>query len=155
MKDEPKTPKFPWWAIPLIALASFRFEYRWESGASFRYDGTVTALFIIGVILAVMVFGVTKRVQEVLKARNLISEVPRSPLWSLLPFSMLLPGIGYRAISHEGFTDQFAHKYVRHWDFHWGAAPLHVWLVFGTLGMIFLHTAILTVKEIERSTNGS
>jgi hypothetical protein len=155
MKDEPKSQKFPWWAIPLIALASFRFEYRWESGSSFTYDGTATALLIIGVILAVMVFRVTKRVQEVLKARNLISEVPRSPLWSLLPFSILLPAIGYGAISQKGFTDPFSHKYVRHWDFHWGATPLHVWLVFGTLGMIFLHTAILTVKEIERSTNDS
>ena len=136
-----------------MAMASFRFEHHSEDGSSFWYDGTGAALLVIGIISLVMVFGVTKRVQRVLKAHNLIERIPRSRYWGVLPFSILLPAIGYRAFSDAGFTDDFSEKYVHHWDFQWGATPLHIWLIVGTLFIIFLHTAILTLREIERSAN--
>ncbi|MGF1530611.1 MAG: hypothetical protein ACFCU4_04560 [Puniceicoccaceae bacterium] len=155
MKKEAENQGFPWWAIPLIALASFRFEYHSENGSSFFYDGTGTAILVIGIISLVMVFGVTKRVQRVLKSHNLIERIPRSRFWVLLPFSIILPAIGYRALSGAGFIDDVSDKHVHHWDFQWGASPLHIWLVVGTLAIIFLHTTILTLTEIERKANNS
>lgn len=147
--------RFPWWAIPLVALASFRFEHHNENGSSFFYDGTRTALLAIGIISIVLVFGVTQGIQRALKAHNLIERVPRSRFWGLLPFSIILPAFGYRAISDAGFISRFSDEYVRHWDLHWGATPMHIWLIVGTLVIIFLHTVILTLKEIERSANNS
>jgi hypothetical protein len=155
MKTDTDDQKFPWWAIPLIAMASFRFESHSESGSSFSYDGTGTALLVIGIISLFMVFGVMKRVQRVLKSHNLIERFPRSRFWALLPFSILLPSIGYRALSNTGFSDEFSDKYVYHWDFRWGASPFHIWFIVGTLAVIFLHTAQLTLREIERSAKKS
>jgi uncharacterized membrane protein YjgN (DUF898 family) len=155
MKNEPDNQKFPWWAIPLIALASFRFEYHSENGSTFSYDGTTTAVLVIGIISLVMVFGITKAVQRTLKAHGLIDRLPRSRFWVLLPFSIIVPGIGYRAISDTGFSSKFTDEYVFHWDFRWGAHPWHLWLIFGILSIIFLHTAKLTLDEIERSAKKS
>jgi hypothetical protein len=155
MKTDTEDQKFPWWAIPLIAMASFRFESHNENGSSFSYDGTGAAMMVTGIISLFMVFGVMRSVQRVLKAYNLIERLPRSRFWTLLPFSILFPSIGYRAISDTGFVSEFTDKYVHHWDLHWGASPSHIWFILGTLAIIFLHTAILTLREIERKANNS
>lgn len=152
MKCIIENQKFPWWVIPLMALAAFRFEYHTEAGSSFYYDGTGIALFIIGIVSLVLIFGVTKQIQRVLKARNLIERIPRSRFWILLPLAMILPAIGYRAFSDSKVVDPFSEQTVYRWDFHWGDTSLHLWLILGTLAIIFLHTVILTLQEIERSS---
>lgn len=138
-----------------MLLASFSYESHSENGSSLSFNGTGSAILVIGVISLVMVFQVTKRIQLVLKAHNLIDKVPRSRFWALLPFSIIFPAIGYRAVSESGFKSEFTDEYLRHWDFKWGGTDLHVWLIVGSLVIIFLHTVILTLIEIERTANNS
>jgi len=153
MKTTTDEQKYPWWTIPLLALASFQFEYNWEEGAQFSYNGTETALIVIGIISITMVFNVQKGIQRVLKAHKFIENIPRSRFWMLLPFSIILPAIGYSAVSEVGFTDERSGDYLYQWDFCWGSTALHIWLILGTLAIIFLHTIILTLHEIERTAN--
>jgi|GEM_PF-5657502 len=157
MDTDMNTQKFPWWwwAIPLMLLASFRYEHHSESGSSFWYDGTSTAIMVMGIASLVMIFGITKRVQSVLRAHNIIDNLPKSRFWILLPLSIILPGIGYRALSETGFKDDVADKFQYHWEFNWGATPLHGWLIAGSLAVIFLHTVVLTLSEIEGKANRS
>ncbi|MEO1857487.1 MAG: hypothetical protein ABGY95_09040, partial [Rubritalea sp.] len=150
-----KEHSFPWWVIPLMLLASFSYESHSEDGSSLSFNGTGSALLVIGIVSLVMVFQVTKRIQAALKAHKLIDRIPRSRFWPLLPFSIIFPAIGYRAISESGFKSKFTDEYLHHWDFRWGGADLHIWLIVGVLVIIFLHTVILTLAEIERTAKNS
>ena len=143
-----KEQSFPWWIIPLMLLASFSCESHSESGSGFSFDGTVLAIWVISVMSLIMVFQVIERIQLALKALNLINKISRSRFWVLLPFSV----IGYR-VSEGGFKSEFTDEYLRHWDFKWGDPDLYIWLNVGSLVIIFLHTVILTLREIERTAN--
>ena len=146
-----KEQRYPWWIIPLLLLASFSYEYNQEDGSQFSYDGTNLALFAMVIISLGMVFAVLKRLQAALKAHNLIEDMPRSRFWPLLPLAIVIPLIGYRAVSKESFTSKYTDEYTPNWDFQWGSSDLRLWLVVGALLIIFLHTIIITIREIEKT----
>lgn len=147
-KDKQRSP---WWAIPLIALASFRYDYHWESGAHFHYHGMNLAIPVICIIAIVMIAGIKKRVQSVLRTHKLIEHIPQSRLWMLLPFAIFMPACSYRSVSGPIITDTTGEHFFHQVDFNWGGGDKHIWFILGTLLIIFLHTTMLTLREIERS----
>lgn len=150
--DRPdKKAGFPWWTIPLIALASIRFEYNTESGSQLQFDGMRTFLLVLTIVAISLLIGIIKKGQRVLLVRGLISQIPQSRFWMALPLVVFLPAIGYRSVSGLLSPDDPNQPYHYQWDFQWGAHPLHIWFIVVTIILLILHTTSLTIKEMERT----
>lgn len=138
--------KFPWWAIPLVGLASFSFEYNTPT-SRLTYNGFGIAIGVLAIIMLFMSFRLLNGIQKVLLARKQMVQSVSSRFAVLLPFVIIVPGIGYRALS-DRMIEGAAEKKVYAWDFQWGASPLHVWLIGIFIAFLFLHTLLLIIREV-------
>ena len=141
--------KFPWWAVPLVGLASVSFEYNTPT-SRLTYNGFGVAIGLLAIIMLFMSFGVLDGIQKVLIARRQMLRSVSSRYAALLPFVIIVPGIGYRALSDRMITGM-AEKQAYVWDFQWGGSPLHVWLIGVFIAFLFLHTLLQIIKEVLRT----
>ena len=146
--------KFPWWAIPLICLASFSYEYNGAASRS-TYNGCGMAVGLLAIIMIFISFSLLDGIQRILLAKKQMMKAVGSRYAMLLPLVFIIPGIGYRALSDKTIKGIMGDKEVPVWELQWGTSPLYGWLIGSFIAFLFLHTLLLIIQEVQRTAEQS